>query len=158
MAGGGLPETIVLAETLSSISQAWLRLKLPVLVSDYAMWLRLVLHRVQLNRLSRLLKIACLLLIVCIMRGSSSQGFAGVPALKRKSCKHHGIARGASRWWTALNTSDCLANRIQVAYETKMKTRDVPVLQSWDAYEASLPVRQGNDEVIELQSLPFLCI
>ena len=115
-----------------------------VLVSNDTMVLCLGLRRKQLNRPSRLLKIACLLLLVCIISCSSSQGFAGVPSGKRKSCGHKGISRGASRWWTAFNTCDCLATRIQHAFETQMQTEDVPVLQSWDAYQSSLPVREGG--------------
>ena len=112
------------------------------------------LRRKQLNRPSRL-KIACLLLLVCI--SCSSQGFAGVPSGKRKSCEQKGIPRGASSRWTAFNTSDCLATQIHKAFETKMQTKDVPVLQSWDAYEASLPVREGTYGVNKLYLRPFLC-
>ena len=128
-----------------------------VLVSNDTMGLRLELRRKQLNRPSRLFKIACLLLLVCIISCSSSQGFAGVPSGKCKSCGHKGIPRGASRRWTAFNTCDCLATRIQHAFETQMQTEDVPVLQSWDAYQSSLPVREGGDGVSKLYMLPYLC-
>ena len=128
-----------------------------VLVSNDTMGLCLGLRRKQLNRPSRLLKIACLLLLVCIISCSSSQGFAGVPSGKRKSCGHKGIPRGASRWWTAFNTCDCLATRIQHAFETQMQTDDVPVLQSWDTYQSSLPVREGTCGVNKLYLRPFLC-
>lgn len=128
-----------------------------VLVSNDTMVLCLGLRRKQLNRPSRLLKIACLLLLVCIISCSSSQGFAGVPSGKRKSCGHKGISRGASRWWTAFNTCDCSATRIQHAFETQMQTEDVPVLQSWDAYQSSLPVREGTYGVNKLYLRPFSC-
>ena len=117
---------------------------------------RLGFRRKQLNRPSRLLKVASLLLLVCIISGSSSQGFAGVPSGRRKYCEHKGVPRGASNWWTAFNTSDCLATRIQHAFK-KMQTKDVPVLQSWDAYKASLPVRKGNSGVNKLHLRPFFC-
>ena len=124
-----------------------------VLVSNDTMGHRLGFRRKQLNRPSRLLKIACLLLLVCIISCSSSQGFAGVPSGERKSCG----PRGASRWWTAFNTCDCLATRIQHAFETQMQTEDVPVLQSWDAYQSSLPVREGDDGASKLYLQPYFC-
>ena len=135
-----------------------LLLKLPVLVSNDTMGPRLGLRRKQLNRPSRLLKIACLSLLVCIISCSSSQGLAGVPSGMRKSCEHKGIPRGASRRWTAFNTCDCLATRIQDAFETQMQTEDVPVLQSWDAYESSLPVREGTYGVNKLYLRPSCAV
>ena len=38
-----------------------------------------------------------------------------------------------------------------------MQTEDVPVLQSWDAYQSSLPVREGTYGVNKLYLRPFLC-
>ena len=38
-----------------------------------------------------------------------------------------------------------------------MQTEDVPVLQSWDAYQSSLPVREGGDGVSRLYMRPYLC-
>ena len=38
-----------------------------------------------------------------------------------------------------------------------MKTANIPLLETWESYEASLPVREGTDGVSKLYSQPYLC-
>ena len=95
-----------------------------MLVSNDTMVLCLELRRKQLNRPLRLLKIACLLLLVCIISCSSSQGFAGVPSGKRKFAgtkEFHVVRQGGGRRSTLVTAWQHGHNML---FKTQMQTED----------------------------------
>ena len=102
-----------------------------------------------------LLKSSLLLWIACDI-GLLSQGFAGVD-VKRRLREGTAIGCHASRWWSAFRGADCLATRIKDAFEATMKAGDIPVLHSWESYEPSLPVREGDDGASKLYLRPYFC-
>ena len=106
---------------------------------------------------SCLLKSSLLLWIACDIIGLFSQGFAGADVRKRRLREGTAIGCHASRWWSAFRGADCLAARIEDAFEATMKAGDIPVLRSWTSYEASLPVREGDDGASKLYSRPYFC-
>ena len=85
---------------------------------------------------------------------SRSQGFAGG---NRRLPDNNVISRRALNWWGAFSSTDCLANRTKDAFVTHMKAAAVRLLQTWERYEASLPVREGIYGVNKLYLRPFLC-
>ena len=109
------------------------------------------------NRRSCLLKGSLLLWIACDIIGLFSQGFAGADVRKCRLREGTAIGCHASRWWSAFRGADCLAARIKDAFEATMKAGDIPVLHSWTSYEASLPVREGDDGASKLYSRPYFC-
>ncbi|CAE7858295.1 unnamed protein product [Symbiodinium necroappetens] len=109
------------------------------------------------NRRSCLLKGSLLLWIACDIIGLFSQGFAGADVRKCRLREGTAIGCHASRWWSAFRGADCLAARIKDAFEPTMKAGDIPVLHSWTSYEASLPVREGDDGASKLHSRPYFC-
>ena len=115
-------------------------------------------RQVPLRRQSCLLVRALLLWIACNFI-CSSQGFAGLDPWKRGfgTGKTTGRCR-PSNWWNEVpGGTDCLAQRTKDAFETNMKTANIPLLETWESYEASLPVREGTDGVSKLYSQPYLC-
>ena len=115
-------------------------------------------RQVPLHRQSCLLVRALLLWIACNFI-CSSQGFAGLDPWKRGfgTGKTTGRCR-PSNWWNEVpGGTDCLAQRTKDAFETNMKTANIPLLETWESYEASLPVREGTDGVSKLYSQPYLC-
>ena len=115
-------------------------------------------RQVPLRRQSCLLVRALLLWIACNFI-CSSQGFAGLDPWKRGfgTGKTTGRCR-PSNWWNEVpGGTGCLAQRTKDAFETNMKTANIPLLETWESYEASLPVREGTDGVSKLYSQPYLC-
>ena len=95
----------------------------------------------------------------CYTHICSSQDFAGLDPWKRGfgTGKTTGRCR-PSNWWNEVpGGADCLAQRTNDAFETNMKTANIPLLETWESYEASLPVREGTDGVSKLYSQPYLC-
>ena len=115
-------------------------------------------RQVPLRRQSCLLVRALLLWIACNFI-CSSQGFAGLDPWKRGfgTGKTTGRCR-PSNWWNEVpGGTDCLAQRTKDAFETNMKTANIPLLETWESYEASLPVREGSCGVCKLYLRPYLC-
>lgn len=99
---------------------------------------------------------SCLAIAIALVWvGGRSQDFAGIPAGNRRL--PHTISCRALNWWSAFNTTDCLAQRTKVAFETHMKDACISLLETWESYEASLPVREGGDGVSKLYLQPYLC-
>ena len=115
-------------------------------------------RQVPLRRQSCLLVRALLLWIACNFI-CSSQGFAGLDPWKRGFGTGETTGRcRPSNWWNEVpGGTDCLAQRTKDAFETNMKTANIPLLETWESYEASLPVREGSCGVCKLYLRPYLC-
>ena len=115
-------------------------------------------RQVPLRRQSCLLVRALLLWIACNSI-CSSQDFAGLDPWKRGfgTGKTTGRCRPSNGWNEVPGGADCLAQRTNDAFETNRKTANIPLLETWESYEASLPVREGTDGVSKLYSQPYLC-